>query len=103
MWEEFYLWQIPTSWCVEKCGISSNLRGREINDKRIGVLLQELEIVNYELNPCDLYPAHGDAHPKNIISSSKGWLMQILRMNNGITSMILYNILKKNYNMWLPH
>ncbi|WEG11701.1 phosphotransferase [Pullulanibacillus sp. KACC 23026] len=42
-------------------------------DKRILLLLKEFEKVDKDIRQLELFPAHGDAHPNNLIPSSNGW------------------------------
>ncbi|GGH86497.1 hypothetical protein JOD43_003574 [Pullulanibacillus pueri] len=49
------------------------LTKREDKDERILVLLEEYEKVYKDIRRLELFPAHGDAHPNNLIPSSQGW------------------------------
>ncbi len=42
-------------------------------DSRILHLLEEYKVMNEQLKQVTLVPAHGDAHPNNLIPSSTGW------------------------------
>jgi thiamine kinase-like enzyme len=43
-------------------------------DQRLAALLPEFKLVDKKVRSMEtLYPAHGDAHPRNLIASSTGW------------------------------
>jgi hypothetical protein len=46
---------------------------RNEKDERIQCLLEEYENINKVIKNVDLFPAHGDAHPNNLIPSPSGW------------------------------
>lgn len=55
-------------------GAAERLRSLMSSDKRIEGLLIQFEQLDKILKNSDtLYPAHGDAHPGNLIASSTGW------------------------------
>lgn len=49
------------------------LREQHNTDERICLLLDNFDQVNETIQNMELYPAHGDAHPKNLLPSLIGW------------------------------